>query len=205
MQKQVQQSPAVTPQLYYFRSYAILNWVQNNLSQAIFLFFPLSYTILSSQLHYFPLLSPQLHYLFPLVELFFLFSPQLSYLPPISNSVAAKIAQDIYYRKTTPELSYFHNYNTLKQARMFTTKKQPPSYAISTYARFFQDTMIAQVEELLYLGGTVVYDQMFGPAELWNLPIGRKIVCHFSQVTKFLDFIHAHLIQKIVKLFFLLS
>ena len=95
MQKQVQQSPAVTPQLYYFRSYAILNWVQNNLSQAIFLFFPLSYTILSSQLHYFPLLSPQLHYLFPLVKLFFLFSPQLSYLPPISNSVAAKIAQDI--------------------------------------------------------------------------------------------------------------
>ena len=51
----------------------------------------------------------------PPVTLFLPFSPQFKLL----NSIAAKIAQDIYY------------------------KKKKPSYAISTYARFFEDTMIA--------------------------------------------------------------
>ena len=51
------------PQLSYFRSNAILNWVQKKL------------------------FSPQLHYFFPPVKLFSYFSPQLSYFVPPSYAI----------------------------------------------------------------------------------------------------------------------
>ena len=84
--------PLRYPQLSYFCSNAILKWVQKKFELS---YFPPSYTIFSPQLRYFPLFSPQLHYFFPQVTLFLPFSPQL-------NSVASKIAQDIYYKKQPP-------------------------------------------------------------------------------------------------------
>ena len=79
------------PQLSYFPSYAILNWVQKN-----------------SQLRYFPLFSPSYTIFFPPDALFLPFPVELL------NSVAAQIGQEIYYKKTTPDLSYCHNYAILK-------------------------------------------------------------------------------------------
>ena len=70
--------------------------------------------LFSSQLCYFSLFPPVTLFSPPLLHYFFFFPPD-----KLLNSVAANLAQDIYY------------------------KKQPPSYAISTYARFFEDTMIA--------------------------------------------------------------
>ena len=45
--------------------------------------------------------------------------------------------------KTTPGLSYFHNYAIFEIEHDIYYKKQLSSYAILTYARFFEDTMIA--------------------------------------------------------------
>ena len=86
---------------------------------------------------------------FPPVTLFFSFYPQLhyffppsytisSFFPPVKllNSVAAKIAQDIYY-KNNPRVKLFSQLHYFEIAQDIYYKKQPSSYAISTYARFF--------------------------------------------------------------------
>ena len=61
------------PQLSYFRSNAILNWVQKKLELS---YFTSSYAIFSPQLCYFLLFPPQLHYFAtPSYAIFFFFPP----------------------------------------------------------------------------------------------------------------------------------
>ena len=63
------------PQLRYFRSYAILNWVQK-----------IRVTLFCPRVTLFSSFSPQLHYLFPLVKLFFSFFPPVKLFSP--NQIA---------------------------------------------------------------------------------------------------------------------
>ena len=45
--------------------------------------------------------------------------------------------------KNTPRVKLFSQLRYFEIAQDIYYKKQPPSYAISTYALFFEDTMIA--------------------------------------------------------------
>ena len=118
----------------------VVNVLRYSLAATLFLPFPPSYAISS---------------FFPPVKLF---SPNKIALLPKQRRT--------FTIKNNPRVKLFSQLRYFEIAQDIYYKKQPPSYAISTYAMFFEDTMIAQVGGVLYMYCSQILKKTFKDGSL---------------------------------------